>query len=64
VAAGILGLAGLYFIEVPAGNKEPLMLALGIVLGWGGTVIGYEFGSSPSGRKAAEVGLQKAGEGQ
>jgi hypothetical protein len=53
----MLGLAGLYYVQVPEGNKEALLLALGLVLGWGSTVIGYEFGSSPSGRKAAEAGI-------
>lgn len=57
---GLGGLAGLYFIPIPEGNREPLLLALGLVLGWGSTVIGYEFGSSPGGRKAAEAGV-KAG---
>lgn len=57
IVGGLIGLAGLYFIEIPEGNKEPLLLAIGIVLGWGATVIGYEFGSSPSARKAAEAGI-------
>jgi hypothetical protein len=26
-------------------------------------VVGYEFGSSPSGRKAAEAGIKREGEG-
>ncbi len=60
LVGGIGGLAGLYFVEVPEGNREPLLLALGLVLGWGSTVIGYEFGSSPAGRKAADVGVRLA----
>jgi hypothetical protein len=66
ILGGLGGLAGLYFVEVPEGNREPLLLALGLVLGWGATVIGYEFGSSPSGRKAAYAGIavgRKAMEG-
>lgn len=55
---GLGGLAGLYFVPIPEGNREPLLLALGLVLGWGSTVIGYEFGSSPAGRRAAEAGLR------
>ena len=55
---GLMGLAGLYFVPIPEGNREPLLLALGLVLGWGSTVVGYEFGSSPAGRKAAEAGLR------
>lgn len=58
LAGGLLGLAGLFFVPVPEGNREPLLLALGLVLGWGSTVIGYEFGSSPAGRKAADAGLR------
>lgn len=57
---GLGGLAGLYFVPIPEGNREPLLLALGLVLGWGSTVIGYEFGSSPAGRRAAEAGLRSA----
>ena len=55
---GLAGMAGLYFVPIPEGNREPLLLALGLVLGWGSTVIGYEFGSSPSGRKAADAGVR------
>lgn len=62
LAGGLGGLAGLYFVEVPEGNREPLLLALGLVLGWGGTIVSYEFGSSPSGRKAAEAGTRTGGD--
>jgi hypothetical protein len=55
---GLAGMALLYFVPIPEGNREPLLLALGLVLGWGSTVIGYEFGSSPAGRKAAEAGVR------
>jgi hypothetical protein len=51
-----MGLGGLYFVPIPEGNREPLLLALGLVLGWGSTIVGYEFGSSPTARKAAEAG--------
>jgi len=59
LAAGVAGLVGLFFVEVPAGNKEALLLALGIVMGWGSNVINYEFGSSPSGRKAADAAVRQ-----
>lgn len=59
LVGGLLGLAGLYFIPIPEGNREPLLLALGLVLGWGSTVVGYEFGSSPAGRKAADAGVKQ-----
>ncbi len=58
LVGGLLGLAGLYFVPIPEGNREPLLLALGLVLGWGSTVISYEFGSSPAGRKAADAGIR------
>lgn len=58
VTGGLLGMAGLYFVPIPEANREPLLLALGLVLGWGSTVIGYEFGSSPAGRRAAEAGVR------
>ncbi len=58
---GLMGLAGLYFVPIPEANREPLLLALGLVLGWGSTVVSYEFGSSPAGRKAAEAGLKDPG---
>jgi hypothetical protein len=60
LGAGLAGWLGLFFVEVPKGNKEALLLALGIVLGWGSTVIGYEFGSSPAGRKAADAGVKSS----
>jgi len=59
LTGGFIGFALLFFVQIPEGNREPLLLALGLVLGWGGTVISYEFGSSPSGRKAADAGIRK-----
>ena len=56
---GLIGMGGLYFVPIPEGNREPLLLALGLVLGWGSTVVGYEFGSSPAGRRAADAGVRK-----
>lgn len=62
VIGGLAGLGGLYFFEVPEGNREALLLALGIVLGWGGSVINGEWGSSPAGREAARLGVKKTEE--
>jgi hypothetical protein len=59
---GLMGLGGLYFVPIPPGNRDPLLLALGLVLGWGSTIVGYEFGASPAGRKAAEAGVKQNGE--
>lgn len=62
ILGGLSALAGLYVFDVPTGNREALLLAVGLVLGWGGSVVSYEFGSSPAGRKAADAGLQRAAE--
>jgi uncharacterized RDD family membrane protein YckC len=58
LAGGLIGMTALFFVPIPAGNREPLLLALGLVLGWGSTVISYEFGSSPAGRRAADAGIR------
>jgi len=62
IIGGLAGLGALYRFEVPVGNREALLLALGIVLGWGGAVVNHEFGSSSAGRKAAEAGIKQAGD--
>ena len=59
VVGGLAGLGALFFVEVPTGNRDALMLGLGAVLGWGAAVIGHEFGGSVAGRKAAEAGIKK-----
>ena len=33
---------------MPEGNVDPLLLALGLVLAWGGTVFNFYFGTSQS----------------
>jgi hypothetical protein len=58
ILGGLSALAGLYFIDVPAGNKEPLLLAIGIVLGWGGSVVNSEYGATTTGRKVAETAVR------
>ena len=64
VIGGLAGLAGLFVLEVPERNVEALLLALGIVLGWGSAVVQGEWGSSPAGRKAAEQWLKSTKEGE
>lgn len=59
ILGGLLALAGLYFVPIPAGNRDALMLAIGVVLGWGGSVVGHEFGGSVAGQKAAQVAIDK-----
>lgn len=58
LTAGIMCMGGLFIIHVPPENKEALLIAIGVILGWGSSVVNYEFGSSPYGRKAAERGLR------
>ena len=59
IIGGLAGMAGLYFVKVPEGQVDPLLVVLGIVLGWGGAVVNGEWGSSPAGRQAAEAGLRQ-----
>lgn len=59
VVGGFAALAGLYVIDIPTGNKEPLLLAIGIVLGWGGSVIASEYGATTTGRKVAESAVRQ-----
>lgn len=58
ILGGFAATAGLYFVKVPENQIDPLLVVLGIVLGWGGSVINGEWGSSPAGRRAAEAGLR------
>ena len=46
VAGGYMLLAALFFVEVPQRNEQIVNIALGMVLGWGMTVIGFEFGGA------------------
>lgn len=55
VLIGGLIIAALIYVPIPGENKEPLMLALGIVLGWGGMVFGFYFGTSQSSADKTEL---------
>lgn len=59
VAGSLIGFFLLYFVEVPEGNREPLLLALGIVFGWGSAVVQSEYGASTTGRRVAEAAVQR-----
>jgi len=59
VIGSMVGFGGLYFVEIPAGNRDALMLALGIVFGWGSSVVQSEYGASTTGRKAADAALNQ-----
>jgi drug/metabolite transporter (DMT)-like permease len=58
VTGSLIGFGGLFFIAIPAGNRDALMLALGIVFGWGSAVVQSEYGASNTGRKMADLGLR------
>ena len=55
IVMGALIVAALVFVPIPSGNSEPLMLALGLVLGWGGAVFGFYFGTSQSSADKTEL---------
>ena len=59
VLGGLGALVMLSWHPIPEENKEALLLAIGVVLGWGSSVISSEFGSSPGGRKAADVAIRR-----
>lgn len=61
VLGGLVGFGGLYFVQIPPGNRDALMLALGIVMGWGSAVVQSEYGASTTGRKAANAAIDQIG---
>ena len=59
LATGIAGFGALFFIEIPARNENALMFALGVVFGWGSSVIASEYGASTTGRRAADATIKQ-----
>lgn len=55
VMGGFALVAALIGWSVPSANRDAVMLAIGVVLGWGSSVVAFEFGSSPSERKASDA---------
>lgn len=55
IVMGAAIVAALIYVPIPEGNSEPLMLALGLVLGWGAAVFGYYFGTSESSAQKTEL---------
>lgn len=53
IAAGIVG--GLFLLEIPVGNRDVAMVALGVALGWAGTVVNYHYGSSEGSKAKTEL---------
>ncbi len=58
ILGSMAALGGLYFIAVPEGNKDPLLLAIGIILGWGSSVISSEYGATSTGRKVVDSAVR------
>jgi len=54
VLGGMAGFGALIMFSVPSTNRDAVMLALGVILGWGSSVVAYEFGSTSSGRALAQ----------
>lgn len=59
LVGGLLGFVLLFFVEIPPRNENALLLALGIVLGWGAAVVQSEYGASSTGRKAADAAVRQ-----
>lgn len=51
LGVGVLSIIGLFFIEIPKDNRDLVNIALGTVIGWGGSVISFYFGNIDKNRK-------------
>lgn len=54
LGVGVLSIIGLFFIDIPEKNRDLINIALGTVIGWGGSVISFYFGDTDSSRKDGE----------
>jgi hypothetical protein len=52
-ALGVL--FGLFRIEIPEGNREVALVALGVALGWAGTVVNFHYGSSEGSKAKTDL---------
>jgi DNA mismatch repair protein MutH len=57
-ASGII--TGLFLMEIPAGNRDVAMVALGVALGWAGAVVQFHYGSSEGSKAKTELLADKA----
>lgn len=60
VGGSLAGFGALFVVHIPSDNKEPLLLALGYIFGWGSAVMQSEYGASTTGRKMADVAVKQA----
>lgn len=58
LAGALAGFGALYVIEIPTGNRDAMMLALGIVMGWGSSVVASEYGATSTGRKVVDSAVR------
>ena len=56
----LAGFFALFFIEIPVGNRDAMMLALGLVFGWASAVASSEYGSTSTGRKIADSAIRNS----
>lgn len=47
--------AGLFFVQIPAENKDLVNIALGFIAGYAASVVGYYFGDSDASRHKTEL---------
>jgi len=45
LGVGVLSILGLFFIDIPDKNRDLINIALGTVIGWGGSVVSFYFGN-------------------
>ena len=55
ILLGAAIIAALIYVPIPEGNREPLLLALGLVLAWGGKGFDFYFGTSQSSADKTEL---------
>jgi DNA mismatch repair protein MutH len=62
IAAGII--AGLFLMEIPDGNRDVAMVALGVALGWATAVVHFHFGSSDGSKAKTDIIADKVAGGE
>ena len=60
ILGGLGGFYALFFVEIPTGNRDAMMLALGLDMGWASAVVSSEYGSTSTGRKIADSAVRNS----